>query len=273
LIRNHGLNGRRPRNYLLLLLGWLILAGAPLARPAATGALQVLGEPGVQVFLDDKLQGVTTKEMGGLLIPKVPVGSHRLKVVRQGFAPRTIQVVVKAGETRIIKLPPMTAGSKSRGGQSSKAPPASVLYVFLPQLHLAADILVTLDDQAFAALSKSQFCVRREIPPGRHTALGDIRPFPVRGPAGNFGGPAGRFGRFQSAPASSPPPPPPPPPTRFSFNSAPGKKLYLRVEPGPVIEQGLKMGLVPEAGAKAYTKDCLEAKPTAPNRSEPAKQP
>jgi hypothetical protein len=40
-----------------------------------------------------------------------------------------------------------------------------------------------------------------------------------------------------------------------------------------VIEQGLKMGLVPEAGAKAYTKDCLEAKPTAPNRSEPAKQP
>ena len=245
----------KPKLSRLAVIFSLGLAGALFAQETVMGSLRVLGEPGLQIYLDGQLQGTTTKEPGGLVLPKVPVGSHRLKVVRQGFTPRTIQVVVKAGETRIIKLPPMTAGSKSRGGQSAKAPPASVLYVFLPQLQLAADILVTLDDQVFAALSKSQYCVRREIPPGRHTALGDIRPFQV-------GMPTDRFKKFAPGPPSFAPPPP----TKLDFNSSAGEKLYLKVEAGPVMERGLQMGLVPEAGAKAYTQDCLEAKPTPPNR-------
>jgi hypothetical protein len=241
----------KPRISLRAVILSLCLASALSAQPAATGSLQVQGEPGLQIYLDEQLQGITAPEAGGLLLPKVPAGKHKLKAVKPGFAPKTIPVVIKAGEARIIKLPPLTARSKSMGDKSAQL---SVLYVFLPELHLAADILVTLDDKTFAALSKSQFCVRREIPAGSHTALGDIRPFPAMEMPG-------RFRKFPSGPPTSPPPLP----TKLDFNSAAGEKLYLRIEAGPVVEQGLQMGLVPEADAKAYTQTCLEAKPTSSN--------
>ena len=106
---------------LLAALGWLAWGleaqkASPPAIPhkepssapktaATTATLQIVGEPGVQVFLDDEAKGATTKAEGGLIIRDLAAGNHTLLVVKPGLVPKTQSVSLKAGEIKIWKLP------------------------------------------------------------------------------------------------------------------------------------------------------------------------
>ena len=250
----------KPRISLVALIFSLGLAYTLVAQAAATGSLWVHAEPGIQIFLDGKLQGVTKAETGGLLLQDIPAGSHSLKAVKEGFAAKTLTVSLKAGEAKVVQLTKFTASTKSKSAKSAPPPPPTVLYVFLPETRLNADIQISLDNQVIGAISKTAPCVKRELSAGDHAAVGEIKPQSGQGKTG-------KLKKFAKGAVSNPPAPP----KTLNFHSATEEKLYLKIETGLFPEDGLEMGMVPEADAKTYVENCPEAKPPQPTTPEPAK--
>ncbi|MFC1717272.1 formylglycine-generating enzyme family protein [Candidatus Poribacteria bacterium] len=70
---------------------------------ADTGSLNILCKPGIQIYLDGELSGITTsEEEGGLLLESIAVGEHK---IRGGESiPQEFGVLIRAGETRKIRL-------------------------------------------------------------------------------------------------------------------------------------------------------------------------
>jgi len=67
---------------------------------AQTGAIAVTSSPtGSAVYLDNTYQGVTSAVSGQLTLPGIPVGVHRLDVLKDGYAPFTTTVTVANGQT------------------------------------------------------------------------------------------------------------------------------------------------------------------------------
>ncbi|MFC1792629.1 SUMF1/EgtB/PvdO family nonheme iron enzyme [Planctomycetota bacterium] len=63
-----------------------------------TGFIQIKCAPGVQIFLDSDLQGVTNEDMGGLIIQNVKPGQHQIKAIKPGFQPQVSTITVNAGQ-------------------------------------------------------------------------------------------------------------------------------------------------------------------------------
>jgi hypothetical protein len=107
--------------WLMCLAAFLCLLPAAL-HAQRTGYIQVTcAEPGVQVFLDGHLQGVTKADAGGYIIEDVPAGTHTVKVVKPGFNPQEAQVAVAAGgvfEYRVRSFTPVLEVSQQ--GESAQ---------------------------------------------------------------------------------------------------------------------------------------------------------
>ncbi|MFC1707283.1 SUMF1/EgtB/PvdO family nonheme iron enzyme [Planctomycetota bacterium] len=73
----------------LLLLAWPLLA-------QETGYIQVVCEPGVKIFLDGDLKGVTSSDVDGLILQNVSAGKHTLRAVKEGFQPQEAELTVEA---------------------------------------------------------------------------------------------------------------------------------------------------------------------------------
>ena len=72
-----------------------------------TGYIQIKCEPGVQIFLNHSLEGVTNTEQGGLIILDVDPGYHELEVVKSGFQPRVDIVTVVADQVVAFEVKPL----------------------------------------------------------------------------------------------------------------------------------------------------------------------
>jgi serine/threonine-protein kinase len=104
-------------------------AGAnPLVQPLAThGAVDLKSEPsGARVFLDGRDVGVTP-----LVLPRVPVGEHTLRLELEGYVPVSLQKVVRGDVAETFVLTPQrkdaTAGVRPqppRAGDPVKTQPA-----------------------------------------------------------------------------------------------------------------------------------------------------
>ena len=70
--------------------------------------IQVSGEPNLTVFLDGEMKGVTTAELGGLIIEKVAPGNHLIRVVKKEYVPFEESITVKAGEVLLYKVKPFS---------------------------------------------------------------------------------------------------------------------------------------------------------------------
>ena len=68
--------------------------------------IQVVSEPGVAVFLNGELQGVTSAEYGGLIIQNVPAGTHTIRLVREGFNPQEERITIRPGRVYIHEVRP-----------------------------------------------------------------------------------------------------------------------------------------------------------------------
>lgn len=100
-------------------LRWLclvLLMGA--ATMSFASDVQVVCEPGVQVFLDGKLVGTTSAKEDGLFLAKVPKGVHVVRVEKNGFVPQSFQVEVakvpvevKVAEFAPEPTPPYDSGA------------------------------------------------------------------------------------------------------------------------------------------------------------------
>ena len=70
--------------------------------------IQVSGEANLTVFLDGEKKGVTSTELGGLIIEGVAPGNHLIKVVKKDFVPFEETIVVKSGEVLLYKVKPFS---------------------------------------------------------------------------------------------------------------------------------------------------------------------
>lgn len=76
--------------------GGLGALGLALLSPALAwaGDVQLLCEPGLRVFLDGRLVGVSTAREDGLFLVDVPSGLRTLRVEKDGFLPQTFRVEI-----------------------------------------------------------------------------------------------------------------------------------------------------------------------------------
>ena len=82
-----------------LLLGALLIVGFFMITAktvlAQDGHIQIESEPGVNVFLNDDLKGVTSSEFGGLIIQNMPAGNHLLRFTLEGFNPQEERITLR----------------------------------------------------------------------------------------------------------------------------------------------------------------------------------
>lgn len=72
----------------------------------AAGYVQIVAAPGVEVYVDDLLVGVTDESVDGLLLRDVAPGDRRLRFVLAGFEPREVTVTVVEGRVVVHELVP-----------------------------------------------------------------------------------------------------------------------------------------------------------------------
>lgn len=95
----------RLRCPVLLALPVLVVLAAAQSVPAKeSGCIQIKCAPGIQIFLDGEFKAVSNPEVGGLILQDVLVGTHVIRAVRDGFAPRESQVVVSAGQVLVYEI-------------------------------------------------------------------------------------------------------------------------------------------------------------------------
>ncbi len=96
-----------PKAGLLPTVGALfaLLLATGLAPVAAqeVGYIQVKCPPGVRVFLDGTFAGTTQPDIG-LVLENVPVGSHRVKATRDGYAPWERDVTLRKGQVLVVEV-------------------------------------------------------------------------------------------------------------------------------------------------------------------------
>jgi hypothetical protein len=66
--------------------------------------VQVSGEVGLEVYLNNVFRCTTKADIGGCIIENVPVGKNVIRVVKNGFVPFEETIVVKAGEVLLYKV-------------------------------------------------------------------------------------------------------------------------------------------------------------------------
>ncbi len=84
----------------------MIFAGNTFMAQEAKGYLQIKGNPGISIFLDEEFKGITSNDLGGLIIQNVIPGTHTIKAVKEGFQPQIDSVSVAVNEVKIFTLRP-----------------------------------------------------------------------------------------------------------------------------------------------------------------------
>ncbi|MBN1461461.1 MAG: SUMF1/EgtB/PvdO family nonheme iron enzyme [Armatimonadetes bacterium] len=68
--------------------------------------IQVRCTPGVQIFLDGTLRGVTSSDADGLIIQDVSPGTHEIKAIKPGYQAQAEPVTVMAGQVYSFEVKP-----------------------------------------------------------------------------------------------------------------------------------------------------------------------
>jgi hypothetical protein len=72
-----------------------------VAAVAGAGDIQILCEPGIRVYLDDELAGISSRLDDGLYLMDVARGPHTVRVEKDGFRPQSFEVVVGAAPLEV----------------------------------------------------------------------------------------------------------------------------------------------------------------------------
>lgn len=75
---------------------------------AQNAYIQVNGEPGLSVYLNNQYKGKTSAEYNGYIIENVTAGQNIIKIVKEGFTPYEETITVKKGEVFSFKVRPFT---------------------------------------------------------------------------------------------------------------------------------------------------------------------
>ncbi len=84
----------------------MIFAGNTFMAQEAKTYLQIKGDPDIAIFLDDEFKGLTSSDVGGLLIQNVIPGVRSIKALKKGFQPQIDSVSITANEVTTFTLKP-----------------------------------------------------------------------------------------------------------------------------------------------------------------------
>ena len=116
-------------------LGLLVVTAVAVVSFAAD--IQVACEPGLRVYLDGTLVGISSANQDGLFLAHVPEGEHTVRVEKDGFAPqsfrveaRTLPIEVKVGA---FSPEPLHLEDRPAGSAEAKPPVGNLRVTSAPQ--------------------------------------------------------------------------------------------------------------------------------------------
>ena len=119
---------------LLLAATLMVTTQAAASEPAY---IQVKSPPGVRIFVDGTLKGVTARDVGGLIIEGLAPGRHTVRAQKEGFQPQVGTVVLTPGQVLEYVVKPFKQAIRiSQEGQTEEetieVPVGSVVIQSLP---------------------------------------------------------------------------------------------------------------------------------------------
>ena len=91
----------------LILFIFFLISTLSIVR-AQNAYIQVKGESGLSVYLNNQLKGKTSADIGGYIIENVTPGKNTIKIVKEGFAPFEEVITVKPGEVLAYQVKPFS---------------------------------------------------------------------------------------------------------------------------------------------------------------------
>lgn len=83
----------------------ILVACFNIAR-AQNSYIQIVAEPGLSIFIDGQFKAKTTSDLGGAIIEGLSGGTHKLKIIKEGFSPQEVEISLKEGEVLTYKVKP-----------------------------------------------------------------------------------------------------------------------------------------------------------------------
>lgn len=140
---------------------WILGVLGALALPVGAADIQVTCPPGLEVFLDGRHMGTCNAREDGLVLLDVASGEHEIRVEREGFVPRTVQVRVASSpiEVEVAELYPAPTrdGSPTPAARESTELTGSLVVTSAPQrcevevdgvIHAKGEVELRLDGLA-----------------------------------------------------------------------------------------------------------------------------
>lgn len=115
----------------------LILLIVLAAAAAAAGDIQVLCEPGLRVYLDGELAGISSRLDDGAYLMDVPRGLHTVRVEKDGFEPQSFEVLVGQLPIEVttseFRPAPPAAGAAGTAGAGTSMAVGTLIVTSAPQ--------------------------------------------------------------------------------------------------------------------------------------------
>jgi len=147
-------------------LRWLCLLLVACVSAASFAAdIQVACEPGLRVYLDGKLMGVSSAKEDGLFLTNVKDGTHTLRVERDGFTPQSHQLEV-AGSPIEVKIDEFTPEPLMHQEQQAGGPEVTQATGSLRVTSAPQNCTVEVDGKAEA--KNTPFLVIESLAAGEH---------------------------------------------------------------------------------------------------------
>ena len=88
---------------------------------AASGHLQIVAAPDIDVFLNTNFKGTTSKDYGGLVIKNLSTGTYNVRLVKKGFAPQIGSVTINSGKVAKFTAKAFTSTIESNQSGSNNS--------------------------------------------------------------------------------------------------------------------------------------------------------
>ncbi len=159
-------NGRLAALLMVLFLFWC----ASFALHAEAGHIQIKCESGVQVFLDGTLKGITSADVGGIILQDVTMGNHSLRFIKPGFTPQETNINLKAGQILVHTVQTFVPRVRiqEEGEEDESTVQAKVGTIIVKSLPVECVVDFPTAGLSGYEKSKAQIIVT-DAPIGRHT--------------------------------------------------------------------------------------------------------
>ena len=146
-----------------------VLTGGVWAQEGKVGHIQVVCPSGVQIFLDGALKGITSDDVGGIILGNVPPGTHTLKAVKPGCQPQEDKVNMDPGQVLKYTVKPLIPKLQIEQEGKQEDAEIQVLVGTLVIQSLPVDCTIDIPSLGVKGVRKEQDLWRaKNVPVGSH---------------------------------------------------------------------------------------------------------